>query len=430
MHFSIIKKIMLGAVLLFSLQQATGYCASLSINEAVQMALQNNLDIKIAAKDEAKAKAELEATKAKDGMTISLKSSLSVADSVTDGVKKDFERDNDNSIAVSKSIYSAGKNKLNVQIKEDSLRQSGLNIERTAENIEYDTVKAYYDILQAKKTIIVDKESVANYEKHLTNVRNLYLGGSVPKSDLLRSEVELSNARQTLIKAANDYDIAVITFKNIVKMQHDEELILTDDFKYIPFEKSLISCLGYADDNRKDLQQAQIDCAIEEKNLKLAKAGYKPTIDSSLSVGWNKQPAPSKNDYNYTVGISASWDIFDNGITRANVDAAKAAWESAQLTLQQKKDDVDLAVRQAYLNMREAEKRVNTSETAVEQAQEDLFIAQEKYRVGAGIILDIIDAQLALSTASLDRISAQYDYARYMAQLENVMGKKAGELDI
>ena len=81
-----------------------------------------------------------------------------------------------------------------------------------------------------------------------------------------------------------------------------------------------------------------------------------------------------------------------------------------------------MALRQAYYNMREAEKRFNSTQTAVDQAEEDMFIAQEKYRVGAGVILDVIDAQLALSTAELNHISAQYDYARDKAELENAMG--------
>ncbi|MBB5337543.1 TolC family protein [Pectinatus brassicae] len=72
--------------------------------------------------------------------------------------------------------------------------------------------------------------------------------------------------------------------------------------------------------------------------------------------------------------------------------------------------------------MTEAQKRFISTKTAIAQAEEDLFIAQEKYKIGSGIILDIIDAQLALSTAKLNYISAQYDYARYKAELENAMG--------
>ena len=72
--------------------------------------------------------------------------------------------------------------------------------------------------------------------------------------------------------------------------------------------------------------------------------------------------------------------------------------------------------------MREAEKRLNSTGDAVKQAEEDYFIAREKYRAGEGLMLDIIDAQEALSTARLNYISAEYDYARYKATVENAMG--------
>ena len=90
-------------------------------------------------------------------------------------------------------------------------------------------------------------------------------------------------------------------------------------------------------------------------------------------------------------------------------------------------DTIDLEVRQAYLNMREAERRFNSTAMAVKQAEEDYFIATEKYKVGAGIILDVIDAELALSQARLNYASAQYDYARYKANLEYVIGTPKGE---
>ncbi|WP_182186141.1 TolC family protein [Pectinatus frisingensis] len=403
--------------LIFS-QTTIGQCQSLSIDQAVQMALQNNLDIKIASQKENQAQAELNGTKAKYGFTITLGNTTTVSN----GADAHYERDNNTSVSATYPLYTAGKKQLNTAIKEQSMTQSTLNTQRTIENIKYDTVKAYYDILEAQQNIDVDQESVNNYDKHLTNVQQLYSAGSVPKSDLLRSEVALSNAKQDLIKARNSYDISVITFKNIIKMNRDEPLQLTDTFRYIPFDYQMPYCLSYAADNRKDLTEAKLDYEIAQKNVELAKADYKPTVDASVSSNWDKQVLPSDMDHDYTIGVSASWNVFDNGLTKANVNAAEAELNQAQLTLQQKNDSIDLEVRQAYLNMQEAEKRFNSTQTAVAQAEEDFFIAQEKYRVGAGTTLDVTDAQLALSTARLNYISAQYDYARYKAELENTMG--------
>ena len=141
-----------------------------------------------------------------------------------------------------------------------------------------------------------------------------------------------------------------------------------------------------------------------------------------MGEGWNKQVLTDGDNHEYSASIGVSWNIFDSGVTAGKVDAANTELKIAQATLQKDKNDIDLSVRKNYNSMREAEERFNSTETAIKQAEEDYFIAQEKYKAGEGIMLDIIDAQEALSTARQNYISAQYDYARYKAALEADMG--------
>ena len=81
-----------------------------------------------------------------------------------------------------------------------------------------------------------------------------------------------------------------------------------------------------------------------------------------------------------------------------------------------------MSVKEYYMGVREAEKRIATTKVAIHKAEEDYFIAEAKYRAGAGVMLDVIDAQLALTTARNNYIAAQHDYVTYKAQLENAMG--------
>ncbi|SEI88036.1 Outer membrane protein TolC [Propionispira arboris] len=422
MRKSCLKRVVLLFAGCFLWNISLGACAALSLDEAVAMALNQNPQIKIAAKGEEKAAANLNAAKGANGFSISASSKFSISD----GADQIYTNGNSNGITASMPLYTGGKNELNIDSKKDAITTSELNTARTQENIVLDTIKAYYDILEAKKTVDVDQESVDNYQAHLTNVQQLYAAGSKARVEVLRSDVELSNARQTLIKAQNSYDIAVSTLKNIIKMDRDEPLSLTDDFSYRVFDKDLYSCLDYAMVNRKDLQAAKLAVSVAERDIDIAAADKKPQVDVSVSTSWDKQVLPSSSDYNYTAGVSASWNLFDSNVTNSNIKAAKVAVEEATLELEKEQDDVDLAVRQAYLNMKEAEKRFTSTANAIKQAQEDNYIANEKYKAGEGLMLDIIDAQLALSTAQLNYISAQYDYARYKATLENVMGLRDG----
>jgi len=395
-----------------------GSCAALSIDEAVDMATQRNPEIKIAIKGEEKALADLNAAKGENGVSVAATSALNI----TDGAKQSFSKDNSNGISLTLPLYSGGENELAIENKKLELLSSQLNSSRTIQNIKLNVIKAYYDVLENQKEVQVDQESVNNYEAHLSNVQQLYTAGSKARVEVLRSEVELSDARQTLIKAQNSYDIAVSTLKNIIKLNHDEPLILTDDFVYMAFDKDLDYCLDYSKINRKDLQQAQITVDESEKKVKIAEAGFLPSVNLTGGLDWDNQPLPNQNHYTYSAGVKATWDLFDSNVTQSNIKSAQATLDEAKLTLVEDQDNVDLAVRQAYLNMKEAEKRFISTHDAVRQAQEDYYIANEKYKTGDGLMLDIIDAQLALSTAELNYISAQYDYARYKATTENVMG--------
>ena len=422
MRKSCLKRVVLLFAGCFLWNISLGACAALSLDEAVAMALNQNPQIKIAVKGEEKAAANLDAAKGANGFSISASSKFSISD----GAEQNYANANSNGITASMPLYTGGKNELNINSKKDAITTSELNTARTQEDIVLDTIKAYYDILEAKKTVDVDQQSVDNYQAHLTSVQQLYAAGSKARVEVLRSDVELSNARQTLIKAQNAYDIAVSTLKNIIKMDRDEPLSLTDDFSYRVFDKDMYSCLDYAMANRKDLQAAKLAVTVAERDIDIAAADKKPQVDVSIGTSWDKQVLPSASDYNYTAGVSASWNLFDSNVTNSNIKAAKVAVEEAKLELEKEQDDVDLAVRQAYLNMKEAEKRFTSTDRAVQQAQEDNYIANEKYKAGEGLMLDIIDAQLALSTAQLNYISAQYDYARYKATLENVMGLRDG----
>lgn len=240
---------------------------------------------------------------------------------------------------------------------------------------------------------------------------------------MLRASVELSDARQTLIKAQNSYEVDLATLRNLLNIDRSEPLTLTDDFVYDTFDISLSDCIGYALRSRKDLLADRYTLQQKELAVKEAKAGLRPSVSLSAGTGLSQNFEPEGRDsHSWNAGVAASWNLFDSGVTRAAIDEAEAARDKAALSLEKARQDVDLAVREAYYNMREAEHRMSSTADAVGQAQQDYYIAWEKYRAGEGIMLDVIDAQTALSKARLNEISAQYDYVRCKAQVVDAMG--------
>ena len=392
---------------------------SLTLAEAIQTALAANTGLRVTQMGERTSDAALKQTRGKNNI------SAEVSDTLRTSKTKDEDAQTSNSLSVSARLplYSGGANEANIASGEIGTRTARLTTERAREDLKYEVTAAYWDAVEASKKIEVQRDTVNKYDAHLKNVTALYEAGAQAKIDVLRSSVELSNARQELTRAENAYAVNLAALRNLLNISRTEPLTLTSEVAYQPFETTMENCILYANRSRLDLAEERMKVQQKELAVESARAGKKPTVSLTLGTGLSSQFQPrhdTNTDVSASVGVS--WNIFDSGVTRAAIEAAEAERDIALLTLKKAEETIDLNLRKAYLNMREAEQRFTATGDAVRQAREDAHIANERYRAGEGILLDIIDAQTALSAAETNAISARYDYARYRAQVENIMG--------
>lgn len=392
---------------------------SLTLAEAIHTALAANTGLRVTQTGERSADAALKQVRGKNSIA------AEVSDTLRTGKTRDEDAQTSNSLSVSARLplYSGGVNEANIAVSELGVRAARLATERAREDLKYEVTAAYWDAVEASKKIEVQRDTVNKYDAHLKNVTALYEAGAQAKIDVLRSSVELSNARQELTRAENAYAVNLAALRNLLNISRTEPLTLTSEVAYQPFETTMENCILYANRSRLDLAEERTKVQQKELAVESARAGKKPTVSLTLGTGLTSQFRPRHDtsaDVSASVGVS--WNIFDSGVTRGAIEAAEAERDIALLTLKKTEETIDLNLRKAYLNMREAEQRFTATGDAVRQAREDAHIANERYRAGEGILLDIIDAQTALSAAETNAISARYDYARYRAQVENIMG--------
>ena len=392
---------------------------SLTLAEAIHTALAANTGLRVTQTGERSADAALKQVRGKNSIT------AEVSDTLRTSKTRDEDAQTSNSLSVSARLplYSGGANEASIASGEIGTRMARLTTERAREDLKYEVTAAYWDAVEASKKIEVQRDTVNKYDAHLKNVTALYEAGAQAKIDVLRSSVELSNARQELTRAENAYAVNLAALRNLLNISRTEPLTLTSEVAYQPFETTMENCILYANRSRLDLAEERMKVQQKELAVESARAGKKPTVSLTLGTGLSSQLQPrhdTSTDVSASVGVS--WNIFDSGVTRGAIEAAEAERDIALLTLKKAEETVDLNLRKAYLNMREAEQRFTATGDAVRQAREDAHIANERYRAGEGILLDIIDAQTALSAAETNAISARYDYARYRAQVENIMG--------
>ncbi|WP_378954600.1 TolC family protein [Pelosinus sp. sgz500959] len=388
----------------------------LSLDDSIAMALKNNPSIQMAIADKEKAAWGIKENEAGKLPTLSLMSGYNRSpgsSSPTDSFN--------NSLKLNWSLYTGGR--VEGQINQAKLNAdvASLGVTKAQEQLKLDTTTAYYNVLQGHNVVKVNQETVDNLTQHLKNVKAQYQVGTIAKSDLLRSEVELANAEQNLTKAQNNYDVAVASFNNMTGMPMDSQNIMKDDLTYVKYDMSLEDSIKMAQEKRPEIAQSKDNLAIATTGIKIADSGRLPTVAVSANDGLSGSDFPGQNN-NWSIGVSASWNIFDAGVTNSKVKEAKANEDKVKAGDQQIRQGIELEVRQAYLSMKEAEARIETSKVAVSKAAEDLKASQAKYYAGVGTNIDVIDAQMALTQANTNATQASYDYNVNKAKLEKAAG--------
>lgn len=422
------------AVSLMLCQSAfAGETVELNLQDAMERAFNTNPAITIAGYERDSARANYNAARQSRGISIS-------ANHTTQRSGYDDNRwvrnDDGNGGYWSKSIGNAHSNTLTATLPiytggklSGTIKQAKANYLYTVEGVQkaYNDMRStvtngYFDMLQAGNMQDLGRESVEQLADHLKNVEAQYDVGVVAKVDVLRSQVELANAKQTLIQYENNYQIAEANLNKIVGLPMDTQLKLDNLLVYTPYDKDLAYCLDYASTHRPDIEQAKQNVDAAKGALRVAISGHMPQVTASASQAWSSTNWPGDDNGNWGVGVTVNLNVFDTGVTNSQIHGAEADLAKAHETYRNTVDTVNLDVRTNYLSLREAEKRIDATHLAVDQADEDYRIAQLRYMNGVGTNTDVLDAQVALTTAKTNYLKALYDYNTSKTDLETAIG--------
>lgn len=395
----------------------------LNLDETVQRALENNRTIKRSIASRESAYWALRQARRRSGPTVSWNT---VANAVGgDSYSNDTynHRLFSNTATISYPVYDGNALKEGRVAARYGLNSADMALENSLQTIRQTATNYYYNVLRCRNQIEVDADNVRTLTEHLNNVNAQFKAGTVAKADVLASQVRLANAQQSLVTAQNDYDVAVATLSNYLLLPADTIIRAQDQLTYQPYNLTLANCTAFALENRPDVAAADYEVKQAESGVRSAKAGYRPTVNASASKGLTgKSPFRDNITDSWTAGISANWDIFDNGVTAARVESAKASLASAEENAAEIRERVQLEVQSAFLTLHAAEKNISTTQVAIASAEEDFKIAQVRYAAGVGTNLDVMDASDKLTQAKNNYYTALYTYNTARASLNKAMG--------
>lgn len=307
------------------------------------------------------------------------------------------------------------------------------NLAYSATQVQTNIVDAYYNLLRAKLLLTVAQEAEDVSREELERTQALYELGSAARSDVLKSQVDLGNQRLLMVQARNNvrqrYDGLVYAMNLFTATPFDIDTTVAT----IPDEAfDFLTEVDYARDHRLDLKALRANEKAQSSRVTIARGPLFPTFDLSYRYNFDKGPIRftfgSGNTQSYSWILSSNWNVFDRYQTYSNISTAKANRRIAEYTRTQTELDAVREIR-GYLNqLREARERLAVASENVERSKEDLRLATEKFRVGAGTILDRLLATSDLTSTKAEEVQAIVDYLIARANLHRSTGRPLAEL--
>jgi outer membrane protein TolC len=399
----------------------------MTLERALEMALVNSKQVKIAESDIVIANEGLRQAHRTDSIGLSLthKSSFTSV-YATDAEQRSYS----NEITAAYPVYTGGRIESGIRAAGIELEIKKTSLPKIIQDVRLSVTVGLYSILRAEDMVKLHEEALERLRAHSDNVLIQYENGRVSKADLLRSEVEASNQEQALTSASNTLETAVKQLNSALGVPLETELIIGETMSYKKFGRSLEECVEYALENRPDLKSALLEIEWAKAGVSVAKGEKAP--QATLSVTQNLKSDANwpgyKQDY-FNVTMEIDYKILDSGVVDSKIASAKETALKAATAYEQIKEALELEVTSCFLGIQEAGQRISESEAAIGKAREAYEIALARYGEGVGTNIDVMDSQVALTQANSNYTQALCDYNISLARLENAMGDNFSDMN-
>ncbi|MEP0822713.1 MAG: TolC family protein [Ignavibacterium sp.] len=295
----------------------------------------------------------------------------------------------------------------------------------TAANVR----RAFYSVLLAGEVRTLMRQNLQNAEENLKNVRTMAAQGLISEYDQLRAEVGAENLRPEVIRAENNYALAIDALRATMGIGVSEPIDVAGSLVHQPLSEELLAAAeDIAVRDNPGLAALQLQIEVNEAFVSAERSNYLPILSAFGTLQYQAAKnsfAFSTNDFfrSTQVGLSLSFNIFQGLQTNAKVDQAVIEVRKSEEQLARTETTLRTAVHSLVLQIRQAKQRIEAQKKTVEQAERGYRIATTRFTSGAGTQLEVNDAQLALTQANVNRIQAVYDYLVASAGLDEALGR-------
>lgn len=320
-------------------------------------------------------------------------------------------------------LFTSGRISSSIAAAEARGRGAGAQAAGAEEDMKLSVAEAYVGVLRSRKALEVADSNVRTLESIVGDVSAMFDRELVPKSDLLSVQVALADARQSRLKAANAAELALASYNRRLgeplsrPVDLDESLPAPQGLPATPDE-----LLRDAVERRTELKALDEQATAYGQLAKAERARVLPQVNVTGAYNYLENTFLDDQDF-ASVGIGLQWALFDGGQARkraAALDRSKRATEQQRADAQSR---IELQVRQAWLDVEETRERVHVTAGAVDQADENLRIARERYGAGLGTQTQLLEAESLRVQALRNRDNSVLDAGLARLRLARAVGQ-------
>lgn len=325
-------------------------------------------------------------------------------------------------------LFTGGRILRRKDMMHEESRSAQSSLAARQADVVYQASVAYWSWSKAFYATASFRAAVAWMETHEHDMRHLRAAGLATENEQLSTSVRLDQTRLRLEEALRYTQLCRAIIERLTGKSLTADAVPSQpkgaDLAALSSERELIQG---ALTNRSEVKAQQFALSAAQKNIALQQAGYFPQLNANVRgevAKPNQLNIPPQDEWQYdaAIGLSASWNIMDWGLTRGKVNEAKARANQAGYQLSQLNEQVTFEVRQALINLENALTRVQVARRAEESAKLDLKSVTDLWKNGLARHADVLDSQSRLTDAAFDLVSARADLALGRAELEHAHG--------
>ncbi len=409
--------------------------SSFTVEEAVAIAKQHNLDIAVARKQVEAARGGI--IEARSGFLPSVVSSALARQREHQTESRLRDQDYNASLRVVQNLYTGGAVRSQNAIARLNAEKQTCELQTVTDRVVLDVRMAFYESLLDRARVRVHEQAASVFQKELKTQQQRLGAGIVGELNVRRAEVALANEQPELIDAQTRLQSSYLHLHELLGMESNEHGLTTGfelagELRYQPRHPDLNESLAYAETARPELRARQKDIEIAAQQLELDRSELRPRVEAFSGYEiYNERDPDIGREFNhgYVLGINASWHLFDGFATKGRMQATRARRDAARQALEATRLAVASDVRSSFLDLQQADRTLRETTKNVQNADESLEIAKGNFGAGLGTQLDILQAAADVTRTRTTRLTAIYLHNVALARLARATARDPEKLE-